>query len=72
MREDYSKLLTEIARKKEYLVIFAGAGISSGTGIPTWEKLLRYLEKEVGRSCYEKSIDECKTSEYPFGVPPEN
>ena len=65
MKEEYSEILTEIAGKKENLVIFAGAGIPSATGIPTWKDLLKGLEKEVGEKCYEKPIEECKSSELP-------
>jgi hypothetical protein len=65
MQDDCSTLLLEIAGKKKNLVIFAGAGIPSATGIPTWPDLLEELEKEVGKKCHEKSIKDCKASEYP-------
>lgn len=47
---DYSPQLKEIASKKDKLVIFAGNGVTSATGIPTWGKLLIELENKLGLS----------------------
>jgi len=51
-------LLNEIEERKENLVIFAGAGIPTSTGIPAWTKLLKDLAKELNDTNLEESISE--------------
>jgi len=50
-------------KKKDGLVIFAGAGIPTSTGIPAWEGLLKGLAKKLGDKKLEESIT--SKSDYP-------
>ncbi|GMB89490.1 hypothetical protein NHP190002_01680 [Helicobacter ailurogastricus] len=35
------------AHNENYLSIFAGAGISAGSGLPKWDKLMEILRKKL-------------------------
>ena len=65
MSQDYENELVEIASKKDKLVVFAGAGVSTLAGIPIWEKLLKGLETKLSKSTITKNIDNVNPEKYP-------
>jgi hypothetical protein len=56
--EDYSEILSELAGKKK-LIVFAGAGIPTASGIPAWMELLKGLKARIGEVDFETDIEEC-------------
>lgn len=59
-------LVKEIAENKGKLVIFAGAGIPTATGIPGWKTLLIGLAKKLNDKKLKELVEKSNDSEYPI------
>ena len=62
--DDYSKILSEISDKKN-LIVFAGAGIPTTTGLPTWIDLLKRLKAKIEDDFFSKDVEKASESEFP-------
>ncbi len=65
MDKNIERLLEKIASKKENLVAFAGTGVTSATGIPSWVSLLSELQQKLGEKVYQDEITNDEFDAFP-------
>jgi hypothetical protein len=63
MQEGRTEIFEKLAR--DGFVIFAGTGVTSATGIPSWVSLLRELQRKLGEQVYNDEITEDESDVFP-------